>query len=125
MNDARSLLAGMLGRIRRGGDTPLQFGIDSAAIVRASVEEGGGRCRVDELDALASEILGVPWTAGASSVEAWMERFYLDARTVDPQALEIVGQRFDGFDDREIAERLSLGPRLVRRIIKDIACCSR
>ena len=124
MTAARPLLEAMLGRIRRGGDTPLNFGIDSAGIVRASVAEAG-RCAIAELDALASEILGSPWSAGAATLEGWLERFYLAARTVDPQAVEIVGRRFEGFDDREIAGKLGLGPRLVRRILKEIACCSR
>ena len=122
MSDARSVLGAMLDCVRRGGDTPLQFGIDSAAIVRAQPDF---RCvEAAELDAAATELLGAPWSAGAASVESWLDRFYAAARVVDPQAIEIVGLRLEGFDDREIADRLSLGPRLVRRILRDIACSS-
>jgi len=122
VSDARALLGAMIGCIRRGGDTPLQFGIDSAAIVRACLE--GGRCGPAALDAVVSDLLESPWSAGATSIESWLLRFYAAARTVDPQAMGIVGLRLDGFDDREIAERLSLGPRLVRQILRDIACSS-
>jgi hypothetical protein len=118
---ARALLAAMLDCIRRGGDTPLNFGIDGAAVVRAALALVPA-CRPDELDAAAAELLGVPWTAGAATLDAWLDRFYLAARTVDPQAVEILGLRLDGFEDREIAAKLDLGPRLVRRIIRDVAC---
>lgn len=49
-----------------------------------------------------------------------LERLWERAREVDPDALEIVRLRHEGFPDRDIAERLGLGLRLVRRIAADV-----
>lgn len=49
-----------------------------------------------------------------------LERLWERARGVDPDALEIVRLRHEGFSDRDIADRLGLGLRLVRRIAADV-----
>jgi hypothetical protein len=50
----------------------------------------------------------------------WLERFYTVMTEVQPRAVEIVTLRVNGFDVRDIAERLGLGLRLVKRIIQDM-----
>ena len=50
----------------------------------------------------------------------WLEKFYEVMQDVHPAAIEIVGLRVDGCQDREIAERLELGLRLVKRVVHDI-----
>ena len=51
---------------------------------------------------------------------ARLERLYVRAREVDPHALEILRLQADGFSDRDVADRLGLGLRLVRRIVADV-----
>jgi hypothetical protein len=51
---------------------------------------------------------------------AWLERFYAVLHEVHPRAMEIVALRVEGFQDRDIAERLGMGLRLVRRIVEDM-----
>jgi hypothetical protein len=62
--------------------------------------------------------------AGCEEVEtalrSWIEGLGGAFREVHPTAIEIVALRRDGFQDRDIAERLKLPLRLVRRIMVDV-----
>lgn len=51
---------------------------------------------------------------------AWLDRLSATLRGVDSQALEIVELRAADASNREIAERLGLGLRLVQRIVADV-----
>jgi hypothetical protein len=57
---------------------------------------------------------------GPHPLAAWLEQFYTVIREVHSRAFEIVGLRIEGYTDRDIAERLGLGLRLVRRMISDM-----
>lgn len=57
---------------------------------------------------------------GTHPLAAWLEQFYTVIREVHSRAFEIVGLRIEGYTDRDIAERLGLGLRLVRRMISDM-----
>ena len=50
----------------------------------------------------------------------WLERFYTVMTEVQPRALDIAALRVEGLEDRDIAERLELGLRLVKRIVQDM-----
>lgn len=144
----------MVDCIRSAGHTPLQFRIDSAAIVDAALKRlsnGGLLGGLPEpaeaaavldslvLDALAEtperrDLQSSPPRAGEPAAEAagpidgaafralaaWLERLYTGLRGVDPRAVEILGLRIEGLGDREIAEELELGLRLVRRLVLDM-----
>jgi hypothetical protein len=51
---------------------------------------------------------------------AWLERTCAVVRGVDPQALEILTLRLEGYGVREAAQRLGLGLRLVQRVVADL-----
>ena len=51
---------------------------------------------------------------------AWLERFYTIMTEVQPRAVEIVMLRVNGFNARDVAERLGLGLRMVQRITDDM-----
>jgi len=51
---------------------------------------------------------------------AWLDRVYEAIQSIDARASEVVALRVEGFTDREIAERLELGLRLVKRILCDL-----
>ncbi|MCI0626862.1 MAG: hypothetical protein L0387_35315 [Acidobacteria bacterium] len=59
-------------------------------------------------------------TASPHALVVWLERFYTVVREVQPRAIDIVGLRVEGFQDRDIAERLGLSLRLVKRIVQDM-----
>jgi hypothetical protein len=50
----------------------------------------------------------------------WLERLFAILSEIQPRAVEIVALRVEGFEDRDLAERLGLGLRLVRRIVADV-----
>ncbi len=50
----------------------------------------------------------------------WLDQFHTVMSEIQPRAIEIVTLRVEGFQDRDIAERLGLGLRLVRRIVRDL-----
>jgi hypothetical protein len=50
----------------------------------------------------------------------WLDCLYTTMSDVQPRAIEILGLRVEGFQDRDIAERLGLGLRLVKHIIEDM-----
>jgi hypothetical protein len=83
-----------------------ESGVDQSLVPSAaSVQERG----IEITDAVASHPLAV-----------WLDRFYRVMTGVQPRAIDIVTLRVEGFQDRDIAERLELGLRLVRRIIQDM-----
>lgn len=49
----------------------------------------------------------------------WLDRLHEILLQVSPVAVRILALRLEEYDDREIADRLGLGPRLVRRIRLD------
>jgi hypothetical protein len=55
-----------------------------------------------------------------AGLAVWLEHLHAALRGAHPAAVEIVGLRVEGCQDREIAQRLGLGLRLVRRIIRDL-----
>lgn len=163
------LLREMLSRARRARETPLQFGLDSAEIVDAAVNDFLA-CSADvELsqlqdwemveavfDMLISRALRddgahhgtehrSPLTQrprfGDSTVNeeakahadeppeeedtqhplvGWLKRSRALMQRVHPAGIQIVELRVDGYQNREIAERLGLGLRLVNRIVDDM-----
>ena len=50
----------------------------------------------------------------------WLDCIYTAMTIVQPRAIEILALRLEGFDDRDIAQRLGMGLRLVKRIIEDM-----
>lgn len=136
------LLRKILAFLRRVGETPLQSRIDAVGIARAVLGDCPSRLS-GEVNGVLDDIVlrslrrppSVPVedpgdreaTAdveveerAVQSLAAWLDRFYVDLRTIDPRTFEIVGLRLDGCTSREIAERLGLGLRLVKRILRDI-----
>ena len=136
------LLRKILAFLRRVGETPLQSRIDAVGIARAVLRDCPSSLSGEVngvLDDLVLRSLRRPPSVpvedpgvkevpadveaeerAVQSLAAWLDRFYVDLRTIDPQTFEIVGLRLDGCTSREIAERLGLGLRLVKRIIRDI-----
>jgi NAD-dependent dihydropyrimidine dehydrogenase PreA subunit len=112
---ARPVLERALSIIRRAGLTPLQGRLDSAGIL-GPVEAG----LTPAFDALVRRALGVPPAPVSGPPTQWLDHLYAVARSVDLRAIEIVGLRLEGCADREIAERLGTGMRLVRRIADDV-----
>lgn len=55
-----------------------------------------------------------------AGLAVWLEQLHAELHATHPAAIEIVGFRVEGCQDREIAQRLGLGLRLVRRIIHDL-----
>lgn len=51
---------------------------------------------------------------------AWLERYYQIMREVSPHAIDIASLRAEGFRDRDIAERLGLGLRMVAWIVREM-----
>ncbi len=51
---------------------------------------------------------------------AWLEQFCLEMNLVHPKSIEVVILRFEGCGNRQIARRLGLTLRLVKRIVHDI-----
>jgi hypothetical protein len=62
---------------------------------------------------------GLAAQAARHPLAVWLERLHAVMSAVQPRAVEIVALRVEGFRDRDIAERLGLGRRLVRRIVED------
>jgi DNA-directed RNA polymerase specialized sigma24 family protein len=69
---------------------------------------------------------GMPQAASVTGEEietalrAWIEGLWTALREVHPRAIEIVALRHDGFQERDIGERLALPLRLVHRIVRDV-----
>ncbi len=136
------LLRKILAFLRRVGETPLQSRIDAVGIARAVLGDCPSRLsgevngvlddivlrslrRPPSVPVEDPEVREAPADVEAEekavqSLAAWLDRFYVDLRTIDPRTFEIVGLRLDGCTSREIAERLGLGLRLVKRILRDI-----
>ena len=138
------LLRKILAFLRRVGETPLQSRIDAVGIARAVLGDCPSRLSGEVngvLDDLVLRSLRRPPSVpvedpgareapapadveaeerAVQSLAAWLDRFYVDLRTIDPRTFEILGLRLDGCTSREIAERLGLGLRLVKRILRDI-----
>jgi hypothetical protein len=127
----RALLQRMLACLRRSRETPLQFEIDAAGIVAAALADASalsaaGDARAESsLNELIGEMLGaeesIPFTPETASrqetLAEWLTRFYRPLRAVHPSAIDILAMRLNGFGDREIAERLELGLRLVQHTV--------
>lgn len=143
----RPLLQEMLAGLRRHRDTPLQEGIDSAGIVREALRASlpgtstqGSSCladlKVDQsaLDGLIAEALRDEAAVGSvrsrgrldrpagngAGLAGWLEQLHTVLHATHPTAVEIVALRIEDCPDREIAQRLGLGLRLVQRIIQDL-----
>jgi hypothetical protein len=141
------LLQDLLARIRRARETPLEFGLDSAAIARAAwrvVLSGlpdapslDGQAVTAGLDRLVQEAIqdeyavpgvdsgrvqddAIACIDAGDALAAWLEQLLRVQRAVHPRALEILALRLEGCQDREIALRLGFGLRLVRRILGDL-----
>ncbi len=162
------LLREILSRARRARETPLQFGLDSAEIVDAAVNDflaGSADAELSQLqdwemveavfDILIERALRddeahdgtehrSPLTQqprlGDSKVNedakahadeppeentqhplvGWLKRSRALMQRVHPAAIQVVELRVNGYQNREIAERLGLGLRLVKRIVDDM-----
>lgn len=122
MNPARVLLEETLALLRAAEDTPLGGRIDAAGM--AGDIERSARTRLGEaanegdwpaVRARMDALLGVPPSDDTDFV-AWLARTAARLRDLHPRATTVAAMRLKGLDDRDIAERLGLGPRLVGRI---------
>ena len=50
----------------------------------------------------------------------WLDRFHAVMCERHPRAAEIVAMKVEGFEDRDVAERLKLGLRLVKQVAEDL-----
>src|SRR5262245_40584139 len=50
----------------------------------------------------------------------WLDRFHAVMCERHPRAVEMVAMKVEGFEDRDVAERLKLGLRLVKQIAEDL-----
>jgi hypothetical protein len=57
---------------------------------------------------------------GQHPLAAWLKRGRVLMQRVHPLAMEIVELRVQGRDNREVADRLGLGLRLVKRLVGDV-----
>ncbi|MEW6304789.1 MAG: hypothetical protein AB1705_15045 [Verrucomicrobiota bacterium] len=57
---------------------------------------------------------------GFHPLTQWLEHLYRTLRGVHPRAIDILALRAEGYTDRDIAERLGMGLRLVKRILQDL-----
>ncbi len=158
------LLREILSRARRARETPLQFGLDSAEIVDAAVNDclaGSADVELSQLQdwemveglfdmlierALRDEgahdgtehrsPLAQQPRLGDSKVSedadelpeedtqhplvGWLKRSRALMQRVHPAAIQIVELRVNGYQNREIADQLGLGLRLVKRIVDDL-----
>lgn len=143
------MLKALFNRVASSRQTPLQFEIDVAAIVAATMrdEEVGAASLedVEGLDDLFTSVLGGSGmqrtdgdkpnqpTADASGelsedlarwLATWLERCCAIVNDTHPQAMDVVGLRIEGYSDREIAAQLGMGMRLAARIVRDVlAAC--
>lgn len=117
----RRFLERVLGILR---EAPAGARIDAAGIVRAA--EGELNLKNSEsltraVDALVRGALGARAALPPPcSTADWLERLHASLSAADSRAAEILALRLAGWTDREIAERLGAGPRLVRRILGDV-----
>jgi len=127
------LLQRLLACLRRSRETPLQFEIDSAGIAAAvladfSPERAKDAKRVvGALSALIDECMRGDASgdvdcdrAAASSLVEWIDRFYRAMRSVHSAAIDILALRVEGFEARDIADRLNLGLRQVHSILREM-----
>ena len=138
--DHISGLTEMLASIRHSARTPLYFGIDSVQIVAAALRKfdpagpeltGDPRRLCADFDRIARSALGCsPATdqglddespAGdvIPTLAAWFEQRHRTMGSVHPLALDVLALLIEGESPREVAERLDLGLRLIRRIVRD------
>lgn len=54
------------------------------------------------------------------ALHAWIESLWNVLREVHPRAIEILALRRNGFDERDVSERLTLPLRLVGQIVNDV-----
>jgi hypothetical protein len=71
-------------------------------------------------DRLSAEAGPPPDQSVSLRLAAWLDSFFTLMRDVDHRALEILSLRLEGFKDRDIAEKLGTGLRLVKQITQDI-----
>lgn len=134
----RLLLLRMLAPIRRSHDTPLQFEIDSRSIAAASWQEFRNsdlpaKKVLADLDQIVTRSLTndgeLPASVRSGDTEVsdistaladWLDEIFQGIRNIDPLAIEILGLRIEGVDNRSISEKLQTGLRLVKQIISDI-----
>ncbi len=57
---------------------------------------------------------------GPHPMAVWLEHFHAVMGEVHPEAVEIVILRVEGCDNREVAQRLGLPLRLVKRVVHDM-----
>jgi len=146
----RPLLLVMLARLRRDRDTPLRDGIDSAAIIQEALRTCSAvplavpGCPMPDLQLSEAILDGVieralrdeqrpgperpvssdgrldRAVAKGADLATWLGHLHAALRATHPTAVEMVVLRVEGCEDREIAQRLGLGLRLVRRVIRDL-----
>lgn len=142
----QALLRAMLACLRRHRDTPLQDGIDRAGIVQAALRtvsaspcapgsshladlesdlvllDGliAGSLRDEQSPPEPQPSAGRPDRPAGNDLAAWLEQLHAALHATHPAAVEVVALRVEGCQDREIAQRLGLGLRLVRRLIQDL-----
>jgi hypothetical protein len=126
------LLQRLLACLRRSRETPLQFEIDSASIVSAALADhpsvrssdaGDAIAALNQLVAglLADDELPVLRSHGRNvSLARWVDEFYRGMRSVHALAIDIIALRVEGFEPRDIAEKLGLGLRQVRSILREM-----
>jgi hypothetical protein len=61
-----------------------------------------------------------PVQTGQHPLAAWLTRGRVLMQRVHPLAMEVVELRVQGRDNREVADRLGLGLRLVKRLVGDV-----
>ena len=115
--EARTLLEEALRLLCLTAETPLGGGIDAAGMAnvarrraRARLGAGFEEPTVADLDVLMET------RSGAPDLATWFQRTHERLRPTHPRAFAIAILRLEGCTDREIAARLDLGPRLVKRI---------
>ncbi len=140
--DVLPLLREVLALLRHAEDAPLSSGVDAAGIAGLALRRWprsvrpGSRVtealaatlhsRLDDAPADGPPAARDPSPAGSApgselpDLAAWVSRCHERLRTVHPRAASVVLLRLEGHDDREIARRLDLAPRLVARIRRDL-----
>lgn len=56
----------------------------------------------------------------SQALASWLERFQTILRSVHPKAIDMVDLRLDGHSNRDLAQRLGMGLRLVQRVFADM-----
>jgi hypothetical protein len=122
MNVSRVLLEETLALLRLAEEAPLAGQIDAPGMAaeierRAEIRLGGREGMLDwgAVQAGLDALLGVA-SPGVPCFAPWLSHTHARLRDAHPRAAAVAALRLAGFDDRDIAGRLGLGPRLVGRI---------